>query len=239
MYNHSEKDKLLPQGPHLSHLNAALTPNSRCKPRFPCIFTFLHFTMKPRMIFLLLWGPPQHLCIHFGIHTRAGWCPDLEMKERNEFYWTKLRGISKLHPLLLCSPFLFLLPLFLYLIALLCPVEQSWAGSHPGWQGWDQPRAGAKGTSAAATGSAGCWKWRENASKPFSLKAAAVSSFQPNLLALPGCILGRNNIPYLFLSTSRDKCTSPAGQVQGKCSSVWLRKERLQNKIKSLFPSVS
>lgn len=179
MYNHSVKDKLLPQGPHLSHLNAALTPNSRCKPRFPCIFTFLDITMKPRMIFLLLWGPPQHLCIHFGIHTRAGWCPDLEMKERNEFYWTKLRGISKLHPLLLCSPFLFLLPLFLYLIALLCPVEESWAGSHPGWQGWDQPRAGAKGTSAVPRGLQGAGSEEKMLQNHFHCRQLLWAAFSP------------------------------------------------------------
>lgn len=71
---------------------------------------------------------------------------------------------------------------------------------------------------------------------PFLWRQLLLTAFRPNLLVLLGCILVRNNIPYLFLSTFRDKCTSPAGQVQGKCCSMWLREERLQNKIKSLFP---
>lgn len=71
---------------------------------------------------------------------------------------------------------------------------------------------------------------------PFVWSQLLLTAFRPDLLVLLGCISVRNNIPYLFLSSFRDKCTSPAGQVQGKCCSMWLRKERLQNKIKSLFP---
>lgn len=67
-----------------------------------------------------------------------------------------------------------------------------------------------------------------------------VSALRPALLFLLGYILVRNNSPYLFLSSFREKCISPVAQVQVKCCSTWLRKEELQNKkIKSPFSPVS
>lgn len=40
---------------------------------------FLQVTLKLRVIFILVRGPTQHLCIYLGIYTRIQRCADLEM----------------------------------------------------------------------------------------------------------------------------------------------------------------
>lgn len=135
------KDKLLPQGPHLSHPKCcpkrAVTSNSRCKPRFPCIFT--NYTggkdnvppaQSQPSTSALIWGFTQGLgdalkwkrgtseqsCEGFLNYILSSSVPLSFSSSHSFFIWCHCSGVG-------------------------CCAE---------WQEWEQHRAAAQGTAAAA-----------------------------------------------------------------------------------------